>query len=406
MRAFSDLWRPPVSLKNTELYYKDLAYAFSLGISQSLLGPIAIVVTMQLLGGDKDLVGLIQSGSMAGLLLSLFYTYFARNLGSAQAYAGPQLLAWLSVIICSLVDSASFFAALVFVSLLFLHISSPFLSTLYKTIYPAKGRGKIFGKVKRWQMLAVILSAFLVERLLEISPGSYWTIYFWLGVLGLATGFKFLSIDTQPHDRKEPQSGFPRIIRIFRHDKNFFIFMVFQFILGIANLSGLTAFYVYANDSGYLALSPATAALVTGLVTPVAMFFSIKLWSLFFDRTNIVIYRVSTSCVLGAAFLCLPFAGIYGAFIFAVIWGVGRAGGQIAWSLGILDFAPPEHTREYLSVHTFLTGVRGVIAPFIGIYLLDLFPDDLELLFLTLSLLIFLSAIGTYFLVEKPVERS
>ena len=50
--------------------------------------------------------------------------------------------------------------------------------------------------------------------------------------------------------------------------------------------------------------------------------------------------------------------------------GFAFAGGNIAWSLWVTKLAPPEHTAEYMSVHTFATGVRGVIAPFIGFALL------------------------------------
>ena len=46
--------------------------------------------------------------------------------------------------------------------------------------------------------------------------------------------------------------------------------------------------------------------------------------------------------------------------------GIARAGGNIAWSLWVTKFAKGEHVAEYMSVHTFLCGVRGVIAPFVA----------------------------------------
>ena len=61
---------------------------------------------------------------------------------------------------------------------------------------------------------------------------------------------------------------------------------------------------------------------------------------------------------LGSAEWCL-FVGIG-------LHGVARAGGNVAWSLWVTKFSPAEHVAEYMSVHTFLTGCRGVIAPFIA----------------------------------------
>jgi hypothetical protein len=55
--------------------------------------------------------------------------------------------------------------------------------------------------------------------------------------------------------------------------------------------------------------------------------------------------------------------------IAAVIFGISNAGGDVAWSLWVTKFAAPERVADYMSVHTFFTGVRGVLAPFAGFYL-------------------------------------
>ena len=36
-------------------------------------------------------------------------------------------------------------------------------------------------------------------------------------------------------------------------------------------------------------------------------------------------------------------------------------------------FAPLDQESNYMSVHCFLTGVRGVVAPFMGFYLIQVF---------------------------------
>jgi hypothetical protein len=52
------------------------------------------------------------------------------------------------------------------------------------------------------------------------------------------------------------------------------------------------------------------------------------------------------------------------------VFGLAMAGGNIAWNLWVTKFAPPERVPAYMSVHTFMTGFRGVIAPFIGFHLI------------------------------------
>jgi len=58
--------------------------------------------------------------------------------------------------------------------------------------------------------------------------------------------------------------------------------------------------------------------------------------------------------------------GLWALYIGIGLHGVAKAGGNVAWSLWVTKFASADNVAEYMSVHTFLTGCRGVIAPFIA----------------------------------------
>lgn len=49
------------------------------------------------------------------------------------------------------------------------------------------------------------------------------------------------------------------------------------------------------------------------------------------------------------------------------IHGVARSGGNIAWSLWTTKFAKADNVADYMAVHSFCTGVRGIMAPFIAL---------------------------------------
>ena len=54
----------------------------------------------------------------------------------------------------------------------------------------------------------------------------------------------------------------------------------------------------------------------------------------------------------------------------ATIQGLAQSGTQLVWALGVLPYArKAEDVPLYMAVHTTLTGVRGVIAPYFGIWL-------------------------------------
>ncbi len=54
----------------------------------------------------------------------------------------------------------------------------------------------------------------------------------------------------------------------------------------------------------------------------------------------------------------------------AIVYGFAGAGGEIAWSLWVTKIAPPENVAEYMAVHTFMTGIRGIVAPMVAFQLL------------------------------------
>ncbi|MGC8990883.1 MAG: MFS transporter, partial [Verrucomicrobiia bacterium] len=55
-----------------------------------------------------------------------------------------------------------------------------------------------------------------------------------------------------------------------------------------------------------------------------------------------------------------------GLIVGAIVFGVSSAGGDVAWGLWVTKLAPPDRVADYMSVHTFLTGVRGVVAPLVA----------------------------------------
>ena len=75
-----------------------------------------------------------------------------------------------------------------------------------------------------------------------------------------------------------------------------------------------------------------------------------------------------------------------GLIIGAAFFGISNAGGDVAWSLWVTKFAPPGRVADYMSIHTCLTGVRGVAAPLVAFYFVS--PNSLGLMALVSSGLI------------------
>jgi hypothetical protein len=51
----------------------------------------------------------------------------------------------------------------------------------------------------------------------------------------------------------------------------------------------------------------------------------------------------------------------------ALSLGMAFAGGKLGWNLGHNDFASDDKSTLYMGIHVTLTGIRGLIAPLVGV---------------------------------------
>jgi hypothetical protein len=51
------------------------------------------------------------------------------------------------------------------------------------------------------------------------------------------------------------------------------------------------------------------------------------------------------------------------------VLGIAIGGGMLGWNLGHNDFAPEARVADYLGLHVSLTGIRGLLAPLLGVLL-------------------------------------
>jgi hypothetical protein len=97
---------------------------------------------------------------------------------------------------------------------------------------------------------------------------------------------------------------------------------------------------------------------------------STPFWATLLNKTHVLTFRSIHSWFFVVSSLCIGFSiathFLAGLWIGAVIRGVGFGGGVLAWNLGHQDYAPIEQSGRYMGLHVTLTGIRGLLAPAIG----------------------------------------
>jgi len=167
-----------------------------------------------------------------------------------------------------------------------------------------------------------------------------------------------------------------RAMRFVREDALFRRTLICWMLMGFANLMMVPLRIEYLANPRYdLGLTVGLIALVTGVVPNIARLVLSPIWGWLFDHMNFFVLRITLN--VGFALGTLTFFmsdDLTGLLAAAVIYGVSAAGGDVAWSLWVTKFAPPERVADYMSVHTFLTGARGVLAPAVAFALAARLP--------------------------------
>ncbi|HEY5550953.1 MAG TPA: MFS transporter, partial [Opitutaceae bacterium] len=143
-------------------------------------------------------------------------------------------------------------------------------------------------------------------------------------------------------------------------------------LMGLGNLLIVPLRVEYmANATFGINASNADIALAVAIIPAVVRMLTTHAWGWLFDNYNFFVIRT----VLNGLFLCaimlfFTTTKLWVLMLGGGVFGLAMAGGNIAWNLWVTKFAPPERVSAYMSVHTFMTGFRGVVAPFIGFHLI------------------------------------
>ncbi|MEO8426960.1 MAG: MFS transporter [Verrucomicrobiota bacterium] len=246
----------------------------------------------------------------------------------------------------------------------------PLVTQMYQENYPEAKRGRLFSRTIMIRIgIAALFSKVAGDALSVRIEHFLWLLLVFAAAFGFAS-FCLARCPSQPLTASVGKHPF-RALRFVRTDRLFRQTLICWMLMGFANLmmNPLRVEYL-ANPKYGLTLTVSAIALFTGVIPNLVRFVLSPVWGWFFDHMNFFVLRITLN--LGFALGILAFFTSHsqaGLVIGAIIYGVSNAGGDVAWSLWVTKFAPPERVADYMAVHTFFTGVRGVIAPIVAFQL-------------------------------------
>ncbi|MEO0413571.1 MAG: MFS transporter, partial [Verrucomicrobiota bacterium] len=129
-----------------------------------------------------------------------------------------------------------------------------------------------------------------------------------------------------------------------------------------------------ANPIHGLELSATKIAMVTGVIPSITRLASTYFWGWLFDRMNFFLLRFVVNAIFLSGVMLYFLSGhVTVIAVGSALFGLARGGGEILWNLWVTKLNARDKIASYMSIHTFMTGLRVAIAPFMGFYLVKLF---------------------------------
>ncbi len=259
-------------------------------------------------------------------------------------------------------------------------------TTVWANNYPRADRTKIAGRLATVQAIVFAAVGIGIGKAMDWNEASFHVLFPISAALGMIGVWIYSKVRLRGQRRlaRAERAGAVdhrlsmnplSVFRVLAHDARYRTFMIFMFIFGLGNLMLTAPLAIVLHEKFHVGY--ATGILITTTIPAIVMPLMIPLWSRLMARTHVVQFRSIHAWAYVSASLALLLAAITGGlwlmFAAALLTGLGNAGGVLAWNLGHQDFAPPGRDSQYMGVHVTLTGIRGLMAPFIAVGIYQLF---------------------------------
>ncbi len=350
-------------------YRLELWRSAASGVLETAGNTFLLLIAVRFYQAGATAKALIAAGSSVGYLATPLVVGAVARLGWPSSLAAARLFS-LGAIACAVMFALPFLPVYVAGSVVAMSMwtaAVPLLTRFHQDNYPDPQRGLLYARTFMVRIVASTLFAWGAGSFLTEHLG-----HFRILLLGFAAAFlmgrsALLRIPSRPlgsDGRRHPLHA----MRFLRDDRLFRRTLTAWMLMGFANLMMLPMRVEYLANPHYgLAKRAVDVALLTLVIPNLTRLCMTPVWGYLFDRMNFFGLRVAIN--LGFAIGIISFFtsdSMPGLVLAALVYGIAGAGGDVAWGLWVTKFAPPERVADYMSVHTFFSGARGVLAPYVA----------------------------------------
>ncbi|MBI5367967.1 MAG: MFS transporter [Planctomycetes bacterium] len=337
-------------------------------------------------------ITLLSTLSAAVNLLGVFWSVAMRGRPKAPFFLLAALLGRGALLLVFFVHDPSVFVLLAFCVFMADPIFTPAQNSLLQANYPDGLRGRLYGEVSAWAKILFLGASLGAGFILDRWPDAWRPLFAGAALAGIA-GYCLYSVVRiralpsaagAPRPVIAPPSRNPLrllrdavrdFLRILREHPTFGTYERNYFVYGLAFMIQLPVGVLLLVDHfrlDYAEFSLARQVLFMGtvaLASPLGgrlleRYQTIRASGIFF--TALAAYPLTLLLAWELESTALVYLGY-------ALFGLAMAGVGASWSLGAIYFARGRDSSDFMGVHVTCVGVRGLIGPYLGYALYEVF---------------------------------
>ena len=391
----------------------ELAFTFPLAMLQA--GVISVIGTL-LFGVHEMGVATITAAPMFANATSTIWAKLANGRRKATTIAILQSLMLVMVAVIAMLptrpSNAELFVGCYVVARCLIAGVITTRTVIWRANYPRHSRSRITGRLLLINtcMLAALplVAGKLFNEEKGFDPRLFMAVYLaaaLVGVFGVVSyaGLRVRRERTLLREERQPTLGSnddagpttrASAIQVLFTDHHFRSYMIWQFFAGVATMAGNTVMIAFITQQlvglpEKWTLGPPSLGIgrffvgfaLTEVAVQLFVALSIPFWAHYLDKVHVTRFRTrhgltwvfTQSTAFIAVFAAARGVGLQWVLLLILVPRIGQGllfgGGRLAWQLGHHDFADRHLAATYMGIHQTLTGVRGFIAPFLGVIL-------------------------------------
>jgi hypothetical protein len=247
----------------------------------------------------------------------------------------------------------------------------PIMIQTYAENYEKHERGQRCSTTFLFAAIMGSVFSYCGGRLLDSRLAYYSWILIAIGLGSFMAAFFVMKIPSNPL-KMQSSGNIRKSLSLFWKDKLFgWISLAWTLMsLGQWMISPLRIEYM-ANPQYGCSASNKEIAIITFIVPAISQIVSLKVWGYAFDKINFIFLRIIINlCAMLGILIFFHSTDLLVLGIATALMGFSSGGSMLTSNIWVTKIATKENVSSYMSAHVWVSGLRGLLAPFLGFFFL------------------------------------